>query len=768
MLLARVAAELRTNGELSRRLLPVRLKEESHQEIFNLADFWLDVLFHLAAEIKPLHPEFSRELSETHSSLSVRWGEQGVEGLIRAAVLDATDRLGSRLVLMVENFQALCLGTEPDFGWKLRATLQTDPQVMLLATATSRFKDLEDAEKAFFELFRRLELGPLGTEDCRRLWQSVSGEEVRGREIRPLEILTGGSPRLLVIVAGYARHRSLDRLMEELVGLVDQHTEYFRGNLESMPKTERRVFISVIDSWRPSRAGEIATRARMDVRVVSTMLGRLVARGAVVVMGTGKRCLYRAAEGLYSIYYKIRRERDEAAVVESLLRFMAAFYGRSEREDRRAAVHQEATSSLARLMELSGLAASHRGPDGSTHSETVPATESPAPTASTVISQGTSNQETGDPEAAVSINESIVDGLHYAGGAKVLEEVASVLGQRGQALKESGEINPANAAFDDLLETLESASTTHSNQSLSPVLAQLGKRNSLGVEELVASALASIGVARLSSGDLGEAVSTFDHLVVRFGDRPSPTLQPWVANALVWKGKAREVEGATQRAIAIYDDVIVQFRDCAVPGGRLAITKALKWKAGCLKRMGDLEGAIKAMHSLVKHCAATELACQQGEVEDALIDLGTAELEGGRTKDAMKTCADVEKRLQGLDGEKQALVAWRMNGLRSKALASIGEFEAATSAFERAFLLFDLERPTMISETIDLAIDLTARGMPMHRIAEILQDDAVKSGELTPLVLSLQLEAGEPVRAPVEMRLVADDISQKIREKRRT
>ena len=455
-------------------------------------------------------------------------------------------------------------------------------------------------------------------------------------------------------------------------------------------------------------------------------------------------------------------------MVESLLRFMAAFYGRSEREDSRAAVRQEAASSLAKLMELSGLAASHCGSDGSIPSEAVVATKSPVPTASARINQGTENQDTGDHKAVMSIDESVVGRLHNASGAKVLEEVAAVLAQRVHALRESGEINPANAAFDDLLETLESGSTTHSIQSLSAVLAQLGKRNSPEVEELVAYALASIGVARLSSGDLGEAVSALDCLVARFGDNPSATLQPWVANALVWKGKAWEVEGATQRAIGIYDDVIAQFRDCAVPGVRLAITKAHKWKADCLKRAGNHEGAIKALRSLVKHCTVTELARQQDEVVDALIDLGIAELEGGRTKDAIKTCADVEKRLQGVDEEKQALVAWRMNGLRSKALASIEEFEAATSAFERAFRLFDPERPTIISETIDLVTDLAAGGMPMHGIAEILQNDAVRSGALTPLALSLQLEAGEPVRAPVEMRNVAEDVCQRIRKKRRT
>ena len=96
--------------------------------------------------------------------------------------------------------------------------------------------------------------------------------------------------------------------MEELVALVDDHTEYFRGHLDVLPPTERRVYLAAIDLWQPSSTSEIAARARMDVRSVSSLLGRLIARGVVRAQGTGRKRLYSAAERLYSIYYKMRRE----------------------------------------------------------------------------------------------------------------------------------------------------------------------------------------------------------------------------------------------------------------------------------------------------------------------------------------------------------------------------------------------------------------------------------------------------------------------------
>ncbi len=329
MLLARVGAELRTDGVFSERLFPVRFMEES-QEIATLADFWLEALFHLANATASVNPELSRELRATHADLIARWRDSDIAGRVQAAVLEAADRLGRRLVLMVENLQALCGDVDEDFGWRLRQTLQSEPQVMLLATAASRFKGLDDATQPFFELFRSVDLEPLDTDACRRLWNMVSGDAQTNRGITPLRILTGGNPRLLIIVATFARHRSLRQLLEELVALVDDHTEYFRSHLEHIAKTERRVYLAVIDLWQASSAQEIAERARMDVRTVSALIARLVDRGAVLVEGTGRKRKYAAAERLYSIYYKLRRERDEAGLVRNLIQFMTVFYHDNE------------------------------------------------------------------------------------------------------------------------------------------------------------------------------------------------------------------------------------------------------------------------------------------------------------------------------------------------------------------------------------------------------------------------------------------------------
>ena len=260
MLLARVAAEIRNDPQLRGALVPVRFMEES-VEVFDIGDFWLEALLYLAKECAEHHPGLCTEIEATHATLARRTRGEDIAGQAKAALLDAADRLERRLVLMVENLQSLCEELDEDFGWQLRQSLQSDPEIIFLGTATSHFEALDDAGAPFFELFRILRLKPLSTVECQRLWHVITGEQRDARQMRPLEIFTGGSPRLLVIVAEFARHRTMPRLLEELVGLVDDHSEYFRGNLNSLPRTERRVYAALADLWRPSTTRQVADQS---------------------------------------------------------------------------------------------------------------------------------------------------------------------------------------------------------------------------------------------------------------------------------------------------------------------------------------------------------------------------------------------------------------------------------------------------------------------------------------------------------------------------
>ena len=116
---------------------------------------------------------------------------------------------------------------DPDAGWRLRHTLQTEPRIVLLGSATSRFDEIDHPDHALYDLFRVVTLQALDTEDCDTLWSALSGQPKGSQRIRPLQILTGGNPRLISVLAGFEKTYSIKDLMSNLFDLVDEHTEYF-------------------------------------------------------------------------------------------------------------------------------------------------------------------------------------------------------------------------------------------------------------------------------------------------------------------------------------------------------------------------------------------------------------------------------------------------------------------------------------------------------------------------------------------------------------
>ena len=82
-------------------------------------------------------------------------------------ILDFADRHEKRLLVVVENLNMLFADTaDPDAGWRLRHTLQTEPRIVLLGSATSRFDEIDHPEHALYDLFRVLTLQALDTEEC--------------------------------------------------------------------------------------------------------------------------------------------------------------------------------------------------------------------------------------------------------------------------------------------------------------------------------------------------------------------------------------------------------------------------------------------------------------------------------------------------------------------------------------------------------------------------------------------------------------------------
>ncbi|MCC6698917.1 MAG: ATP-binding protein [Candidatus Hydrogenedentes bacterium] len=324
-LVLRVVAEIRRDPELNRHWYPIVFAEESYQ-VSTPGEFWLEAIFHLARQTD------SQEWRAVHTDLLNESDEDRLRERALAQLMDFADAQRKRILLVVENLNML-LGEQlsDNDAWTIRHALLNEPRLMLLASATQRFEEIANHGKAMFELLKTYELRPLNTRECTTLWRALTESEITESRVRPIEILTGGNPRLICIIASFGTRKSLRQLMTDLTHLVDEHTEYFKSYLDGLAASERKVFVSLAEIWEPATAREVAFAARLDVNKTSAFLKRLAERGAVsAIHQPGGKRLYQVAERMYNIYYLMRRRGGPSSRIRAAVNFIAGMYAPEE------------------------------------------------------------------------------------------------------------------------------------------------------------------------------------------------------------------------------------------------------------------------------------------------------------------------------------------------------------------------------------------------------------------------------------------------------
>ena len=799
MLLRRIAAEVRMDRELSRQFLPVQFMEEN-EEVDTLADFWMETLFQLAKELKTKNNALSEELTATHASLSARWREQAFEELARSAVLEASDRMRLRLVLLVENVQSLFSAGGEEFGWGLRKTLQTRPQITLVASATSRFEALDDPQAPFFELFRFIEMKPLNTEECGRLWSTVSEATLNRQEIRPLEILTGGNPRLIVVVASFARHSSLRQLMEELVVLVDEHTDYFRSHLEALPRQERRVFVALIDLWQPSSASEIAARARLDIRVVSTMLKRLIDRGAATsVGGSGNRNrLYITSERLFSVYYKLRREQNESAVVESLIHFMVSFYELNalnsvseqllidavESTSKHAGVESalwnrvHANESGLKLKWGTIAAASKKLNDSLLENARI-----------RLIDGVMKASEVKDWNALLDATEQYVSDGFLSKGNSQDQDLSWSIVSRARSVAYLG-INEFDQVINIGVEAssrlegtadvalLQDLCVIKSNQAWAHfelgdcvrvtrecgwIAQRFSEIDEADVIALVVFAHILNSAAEEKLGNTTASLSSLEEVIMKYGESDEARLLQPIALASYRRSDllSRSVSDI-HRAIRSLDEFLVRYEgtdDLAIRG---CLISAMRKQGVNYGMIGEFKREIDLFESVIERVKARDGTYLQACLFISLLQKGRRLAELGESAAALATCDDAERWLYRnvglLPNAKTQGLDWYANCTRALAMMKLGDSDGALIAFRTAYSAFDIDRRSDFEELMRLVAELLAAGAREEDLTTVLRCNDDSAWNLLPLIISLQRRIGVEVRAPLEALKVAEDV----------
>lgn len=605
-LLLRAAAEARRDPALSENLFPVVFPEESY-EIGSCGEFWLACLSHLADRAP--RREDDPDLQLSYEDLRAERDDRRLADRCLGAVLGFAEREGKRLVLVVENLNMIFADMrDSDDAWRLRHTLQTEPRIVLLASATSRFRQIADRGEAFYGFFRPILLRPLDTGDCAALWEAVSGRRPAGRSVRPMQILTGGNARLIAIVARFDSRFAFSALMDGLLNLIDDHTDYFKGHLDGLPAQERRVYLALAELWKPATTREIADRARLDSSACSAQLRRLCERGAVEEAGgTRRRKRYYVTERLYNIYYLLRRRHGGAGrVVEVLIRFMSSYYSPTQLMDISARIARDAAAvdDEMRALHVAALKRLITEPRLARYRDRL-LTETPAAFfASPVVSDH--------------------DGLGEDGrkSSDLLERVNRFT-DSGQILKALrayadfiGEFDPGRDA--DVLHRIESSFTKNiielivekEYEEVIDIIGDIVQNFDTHIypnfDHVVFMTIVSSGTTERSKNRPEKAVEIFDAAARRFDNIDHPLAEFVMTHALLNKGESSAYMNRPCDALKVYDDIMEKFGDSDNSRVVPLIADTLVHKSLEMKNVDRIDESLSAADETLRRFYDTE------------------------------------------------------------------------------------------------------------------------------------------------------------------
>ena len=707
-LLLRVAAEIRRDACLSRRFFPVVLAEESY-EVGSAGEFWLECLSRLADQAPPRGD--APDLGRTVEDLRAIRDDRTLGDRCLGALLDFADRERVRLVLIVENLNMLFQDmADPETEWRLRQTLQTEPGIFLLGSATSRFDAIDDSDRALFDLFKLVFLRPLDAGDCAVLWERVSERRPAPETVRALRILTGGSPRLIAILARFGANRSFGELMGELLDLVDDHTEYFKSHLDALPAQERRVYLALADLWKPATTREVADRTRLDTSKCSAQLGRLVDRGAVEVTGGGpRRKQYYLTERLYNIYYLLRRSRGPEPMIEALVRFMEAFYSPRELADIGVALFRDydvdagserfAGPMLRRLIDSPALAA-HRDEMLAALREGL----GKDPTRSSVLRVVAGTMGFGGAPIPPATDPEI-GGVETSGELKAARE----LFDNAVALAEDKRIDDALVGFDETIRRFGDADSPDVLAWVASALVLKGDilaglypeedgwvyiRDAVhrvwNGDAPVLSEIVSMGLtgSKIASDRAPEALAVYDEVLRRFGKSDAPALLGRVAVALLSKAAACLVLERTEDALATLDDAIFRFGEADAASPAEIAATAFFMRGHVLLSLDRAEAALASLEEAVRGFQRGDASGAADTAAYANLCHGLAQFRLGRTEDALTSWDTAAGLLARSETSLLVEMAAVTQVQKAVTLADLDRMEEALAACDEALRIF--------------------------------------------------------------------------------
>jgi len=317
-----VVNRLRNKPELQETMIIIWLGEDD--VITSLVDLSLAIIEQL---VKTDPESFNKDCLEQARG-------QKPERVADIILHSISEQIGKRTILLVkENMSDVFSGLKESGQKKLRAYLQENNHIAILASSQQLFSGVSSRDEAFFGFFDIHHLKVLEVEDAKQLISNIVAlnedqplvdflASPQGcYRVRALHHLAGGNHRLYVELAAFLSAESLDDFVSALSKLADNLTPYFQERVRSLPPQQARIVQKLCELQGATPVKTIAEETFIGERSVAKQLGELAKSGYVISHKRGKQSYYEMADPLMRLALQVKNSQGKPLkMVASLLR----------------------------------------------------------------------------------------------------------------------------------------------------------------------------------------------------------------------------------------------------------------------------------------------------------------------------------------------------------------------------------------------------------------------------------------------------------------
>ena len=335
-LLSCIEDAVQSDETLGASVVVVRFPEESNRTL-SFADFLIGMcgILREVLEDEPLW-------TELYAAVQTDEDNSRVADTLVPAIREENRRRGRTLLVMLENLGEILgrqIRDKNDVA-SLRKFLMADNGCLLVATAPLHFDGITDVGQPFYDFFDVQILESLSfkeTVEVIRLnleWEErkdiLETLEKMRPQLQALYRMTGGNPRLTMMLYELIAHESITSVQEQFHLLLDRISPFYQGRLNDLPPGQRAL-LECLASMRDQEKtpAAIAARMRMSQQETSSLLKRLTDARYLRAdrHPRDKRSrLYTIREGFFDIWLAMNLSRGTRKRMPFLLEFFSLFY----------------------------------------------------------------------------------------------------------------------------------------------------------------------------------------------------------------------------------------------------------------------------------------------------------------------------------------------------------------------------------------------------------------------------------------------------------